>query len=237
MQAFVLLLLCVGCSSTEIKNPHTIEKVLSNPLRFRRPLGEGAHPLAGPGGLDFYQNPAPDERLDCRTPREVFDQQKIVYSDVRECLNSLKEGPVRARYEMERKPVKPFLEFDHEDEDEEEAQKLSCLKDALQKIPVPREIIFLSHKESRIECFSARLDVESWGDAVVNVHLPSVGGVVTDEDVIRYLTSWAMTPVFSEENQSLRSRLMPESICEKCFADPELFERYRKEKQPSPPWP
>ena len=219
----------VGCASAP-PHEHLIESMNPMSLRLRRPTGPAADPHAGPGGVDYRSQTAPTLNLDCEKPESLFKDVDLKL--LRQCLASLSETS-RAVYRLQR-DSSPFLYL------EEDEQAPACLRQALEKIPVPREILFLSKRLGGAECFSSRLNIEA--DRVMGVRLPkaAVGLRIDfpldsrvfekDENLLRLLSTWAITPIWDADAKGFRSKLVPESICQQCIGKEDL-ERAKRESR------
>jgi hypothetical protein len=217
-----LLFAGYGCKSAprEVKQTYfkKLHEVSFFDLMIRRPLWRGADPDAGPGGSDYRSDPLPDERLDCRPARELLAD--IGLDDVQRCLAGVNQA-VTVVYRLERDPV-PFLYLD----DPEDAP--ACLRERVEKIPVPREIFFFSNEEGRLRCYSSRLNVEA--NSLLSLKLPiKKVGVRIDfpleqppknsDQTAWLLFSWILTPFWGDEKGALRAKVVPDSICRTCFTE------------------
>lgn len=215
------------------ENEHSIQKVFVNKLRVRRPLGASVDPQAGPGGTDYRSNPLPNERLDCETLASMFSELDL--GEARRCLSSLGEGTPPVSYRL-RRESRPFLEL----KSPEDAP--ACLRLALPRIPVPREILFQSPEKGQYTCYSARLDLEAnqtFGElrlptnrVEVLLKFPLAKKPSDDEETIRLLGAWALTLIWGESSggkeRRLAAKIVPDRLCRRCLGD----ESFQKEGDP-----
>jgi 1-acyl-sn-glycerol-3-phosphate acyltransferase len=228
-----------GCQSS-LKSDHAFDSILVEPIRVRRPVGEGAVAMAFPGGIDYQSDPLPDERFDCRKTEWLFENSDL--EAIRSCLNSLSEKG-EAQYEL-RREAQPFLEL--------QTQKSTppCLSEALEKIPVPREIFFQELEEMREgqwlpRCYNSRVDLERGklqGSEVpvgvwkMKVSLPLKESLEDEAATLRLVTAWALTPFFrpDENRRGFQAKFVPFEICQTCFEGETLD---LKKAPLSPRWP
>ncbi len=222
-----------GCSGKEKVNDRPrnvvrIKKLVPYTMKVRRPPGEGADPKVGPGGEDYSSKPLPDARFDCQSPAWLFSEMPL--DKIRSCLAGIKE-PIELHYRLERY-ASPFLKLAIKDPEATPA----CLIEVLGKIPVPREIVFQSNEEGRLECYSSRLNVaanQKSGvrlpthrlDVVVNLPLPLESMPADDHKTMMLLLSWALSPYWDKDPPSLEAHLMPEAICNVCLGEKEKLKQ------------
>jgi hypothetical protein len=215
-------------------NPtHELHQLIPYSLKIRRPPGPGADPKVGPGGTDYTSHPLPDAKFDCETPTFLFSELKL--DQVLQCVEDVKEASF-VHYRLKRVPV-PYLEL----QNPEDAP--ACLRTALPRIPVPREIFFESNDEGRVLCYSARLNIEANETAGlklpthrldVRVDFPILAFPTTDDETRMLLLSWALAPFWNENMRSLSAHIVPDALCNACLGEKNRL----KPKDPTPvPWP
>ena len=219
-----------GCSSTgrDGGNEHEIQKVFINKMRVRRPLGEGADPKAGPGGLDYRSDPLPNERLDCETLTTMFEGVDL--RGLRACFAKLTAETPAVSYRL-RREHRPYLELENPDD------APACLRLELLRIPVPREIVFQSPEKGHYTCYSARVDLEAnqlWGGLKVPtdrlsilMRFPLTKHPSNDEETVRVLAAWALTPIWKEgsgkKGRQLSAKIVPDRLCRRCLGEKDFL--------------
>jgi hypothetical protein len=181
-------------------------------------------------------NSIPNHHLDCESIPWLF--QDLDSTKIRNCLANVRD-PLEITFQLKRESV-PYLELQDPDDAPD------CLRTSLHYIPVPREIFFVSVEESGAPlCYSSRIDLEK--EEVLGIKLPIAKEGVkvvfplssppqTDEELIRLLASWAITPFWSmdEDHPQIISKFVPESICRACFGERDLL---RAQEPFLPMWP
>lgn len=236
---FIFVCFFLGCSST----PST-ERVLSDfapeTLRIRRPEGAGADPKAEPGMPEYEAQKKPNAKFDCQYPHELF--MGVSMLEIRSCLNELyaetkkTSKPIEVLYRLKRGPVS-HLELDGLND----ADFKSCLKQALPKISVPREIMYQGYevkgKDQKILCYASRMNIEAnqwmglelpmakWA-LKLSIPLPSAPDAppATDDELQRTLVTWALTP-FRDESGHFRAKIVPDAICRQCLGEKGMLKK------------
>ncbi|MGK5086233.1 hypothetical protein WDW86_01640 [Bdellovibrionota bacterium FG-2] len=249
------LLLQAGCVSSSTpgisgaerkRNEHSIHKLVAQNLSVRRPGVRGAFPKALKGEVGYTSDTLPNAKLDCVTLKELF--KDIKRDEAQKCLASLfvtaspspSPLPSPEVSETDEMPAKPLeytlyylLERSFEPalvlEDDEGGP--DCVKKTLGRIPVPREIFFQSTEEGKLQCYSARLNVEANQMAEVRlpmakmkmkILLPLRPMPATDEEWLMQLAAWVLTPFFDPTKKTLRSVIVPEKFCMICLGERNL---------------
>jgi hypothetical protein len=226
LAALLLLPLVLGCSTVQRdeKTEHSIQKVFVNKMRVRRPVGAGADPAAGPGGIDYRSDPLPNERMDCETLASLFSELDL--PRVRMCLAQLDEETEPVSYLLKR-DARPSLVL------EKPEQAPDCLRLELPVIPVPREIVFQSPERGQYTCYAARIDLEAnqiWGELklptdklAVVLRFPLAKPPTNSEETIRVLAAWALTPIWGESSgkkgRQLTAKIVPDGLCRRCLGN------------------
>lgn len=235
------LLSCTTGPKRELFENRT-DQILPLEIHIRRPPGMSANPNAEPEDDDWTSDPLPDARLDCR-PVESLNEEPIDFKLLRACLDSVITESV-AEYHIEGK-AQPEAALDPEDQ-----EVPRCLRAALPKFSIPREIFFLAPRagapKDRIDCYAARLPVEKsdfmglfeYGGYTASLMLRfPVGKVPRDDDEMkRMLTAWRLTPFFwLEDRERVVAKLVPMNLCKECMGE-DAVRRALKAK-PVPLWP
>lgn len=215
----------LGCASTPV-NEHFVRRLIPNQIRVRRPLTLGADPWAGPGGTDFRSEVLPTPQFDCELPATLF--KSLMTAKIKECLLSLKEQ-TSVVYHLKRSVAPSFIL-------DSELDSPACIKEYLPQIPIPREIIYQAPTDSsenarrNLNCYSTRLDLEAneWMGARLPTHrvdlkvwFPLPSPPKSDEELFRYLVTWAITPLWNEQSQGLKAKVLPNHLCKKCIGEKE----------------
>ncbi|MEK6704279.1 MAG: hypothetical protein AABZ06_00660 [Bdellovibrionota bacterium] len=236
MIKFMLFFMCCiiahGCSTAEKRERENARKQISNivpySIHFRKVTVSGARDSAEAGEQDYARTPLPDKKFDCAPIKNIFDGME--FKKLRGCLSSIKEE-VAVLYRLKRE-ISPYLLLD----DPENSP--ACLRESLNKIPIPREIMFESGDEGMINCYSARMDVEAneifWIKMPVNkigikVRFPLVKPPLNDDDTILLLTSWALTPFWRGEKLFIDSRIVPDGICSTCLGEQNMVNSHKRQ--------
>lgn len=254
----VLLLILGSCSHGRKTTPssgkpireHALKQLIPYTLKIRRPTSPGADPKAGPGGTDYQSDPLPDENFDCREVSWLFREIDLV--EARACLAVLSAPPTPDSEQAAKKPIShllftvrwlpvPELELDASGFDEGSAA--NCLKKVLSHLPVPREIFFQSNEGDRLACYSSRLAVEANEIAgfklpikktALRVELPLKPLPKDDAETRMLLMTWALTPFWNREKNTLAAHLVPDGICRRCLGEKTML----GPTDPAPvPWP
>jgi hypothetical protein len=242
--AALILLSCSTGPKRELFENRT-DQILPLEIHVRRPQGMSANPNAEPEDDDWVSDPLPDARLDCR-PVETLNEEGIDFKLLRTCLDSVITETV-AEYHIEGK-AQPEAALDPEDE-----EVPRCLRGALPKFAIPREIFFLAPRagapkdqKGQLDCYAARLPVEKsdfmglfeYGgySASLMLRFP-VGKVPRDDaEMRRMLTAWRLTPFFwLEDNERVVAKLVPMSLCKECMGENAVRRALRA--KPVPLWP
>ncbi len=236
---FWLLVMELGCTSAP-RHEVTLYQLVPDSIRVRRPSGPGADPNAGPGGVDYQGQPLPNERLDCETMKWLFHELDL--KAVQECFKSLSR-PVDVLYTLRREAV-PFFLLEQSETDP------LCLRSSLEKIPVPREIIFQSNAVQTgmrggepLDCYAARLPIEAdqWmgirlpkSRATLKIHFPLSKAPESPDEIVRLLASWVLAPLWDDYTHALNSKIVPAHLCKQCIGEKEMYDTQRP---PSVFWP
>jgi hypothetical protein len=214
-----------GCSSGPKKGEHVLHRILLYNLHFRRPPQLGASPSAVIGEEEYVRQPKPNLNLDCEPYAALF--KGIQLQGLRECLlsSSKLQGSSTINYTL--KPeVEPYLLLEKTDNTPD------CIKQTLEKIPVPREIFFQSNDEGPLSCYNSRIEiVENFFGRVANfrhrieiqIRMPLSQVPKTDEQTLMLLQTWAMSPFFKEGEFLFFSKVVPDEICMKCMGRKNMF--------------
>lgn len=233
----VSFLECLGCKSALKKEEHTLQKILIQNMRYRRPPVVGALDVAVKGEEGYESQPRPGANFDCKPMADLYAE--LNPSALRNCLietGKLQMMPM-VSYRLVRDAA-PYLEI-------EEGQEFipPCIAKHFKKIPVPREIFFQAIENDKLNCYSSRIPIFPEEFAGIkdflyrtNLHvffrkseLPT-----TQLETILFLSTWSLAPFFSEDKKTILARLVPDELCKKCLGRDNLF----KPKDPLPPlWP
>lgn len=248
-----------GCSSLK-KHEHAVTQIVPYNMRFRRPVFIAADSDAGPGGEDYLSNPLPSENFDCDKPDVLL--KEIDLKAARECLNSvpatvMKEGQEialskKADYFLKRQ-TQSYLELIPAiSEENPELNTPECFKTALSKIPVPREIFFQATSpqgEATTQeplCYASRLIGDKdqvlgrkipMAKVMVTLQLPLPKPLTNDDETIRYLTAVAVTPIWQQEKDFFRSKVVTRTICMKCMGEKDYLKHHPKNTNDIITWP
>jgi hypothetical protein len=234
----LVLFMINGCSSAPRKEEHRLKQIFLYNLHFRRPPQVGANPKAYPWEEDFEKHPRPTATFDCEPLSQLF--RSVDLSSVQKCFETLSQNSEKRTfsYRLNREPAL-FFEL----KDSEEAPL--CLREKLNRIPVPREIFFQSKDEEQLSCYSARLaiqDEEFLGirstlqHLDLNITFPLTESPQSNEELLMLLKTYAIAPFWTQESEGKRliSRPVPQTLCEKCLGKKNLF----LDKDALPPlWP
>ncbi|MBL7715118.1 MAG: hypothetical protein JNL01_06580 [Bdellovibrionales bacterium] len=242
-----LVLAALSCSSPEVietgkelgePTSVRITRLWPHLMRVRRPKTEAADPTAKPGGSDYNTVGHLDSKFDCRKAEELFPE--FPAAKLRACFLTIPPGTT-VTYRFVRQ-AQPFLEI----EDPEDAP--ACMVEYLRTIPVPREIIFQTPVKSNLDCYTARVDLESSEKFGIKMPIARLDMAVrfplrklpTDDDAtLRLVQGWALTPFFKDVRNAdgvpeVSATLMPERLCKKCMGEKTLSKDLELE---APLWP
>ncbi len=210
---FIIYLSVIGCSTSSRKVDYPLHQILLYNLHLRKVYEEG------------HQS---GSNLDCESLKDFY--RNIDFRSLRGCLlnsSELQNSRV-ADYDLKREKA-PFLEII-----EDKNLSPSCLKQFLSQIPVPREIIFQTQEEGRLNCYHAQIKV--FEDSLlgipaffsrVHLHIDLETSQIprTDEDWVFLLGTWSITPFFEEKagERVLFSNRLPSDICSQCIGEKNLF--------------
>jgi hypothetical protein len=224
---FLSFVCILSCSSVP-KNEKIIKRIIPKQIRMRSPPSPGADPLAGPGGADYKSLSAPHPQFECEKAEKLFDHFDL--KKIKDCLLSVKK-PMGLLYRLKREVISHLFLIPN-------SETTQCVKALLSQIPVPREIIYQAHEEAplegapvkRLNCYASRLDLEAneWMGARLPTHrvdikvwIPLEVEPRSDEELLGVLTSWAITPLWDEQIQGLRAKILPDHLCKKCIGEKE----------------
>lgn len=239
-----------ACSGLK-KHEHAVAQVVPYNMRFRRPVYVGAVDDSNPGEEDFQSNPLPTERYDCDKPDVLL--KEIDLKAARECLNSVPKTEKKGEEEVVvkrkidyalKRGTRSTLELiPAVSKDHPELNTPECFKTALPIIPVPREIFFqgMSTEEKPATqepvCYASRLIGDKdqvlgrkvpFGKVVVTLPLPLAAPLANDEETIKYLTAVAVTPIWQQEKNFFRSKVVTRTICMKCLGEKAYLKHHPK---------
>jgi hypothetical protein len=222
-----------GCSSApKDKGIYSIHNIIPSSLYLRRPKGERADPHVSFGGPDYMSELPPTANIDCEKIQSIFKDFDL--KAIRECMASL-EMSISVLYRLER-ASQPSLVL------EVNEVTPACLKEFLPQIPVPREIVFYSGEKEGVRCYSARLDLgaDEWFGAKVpmNRYVLKIGFPIEplprdNEELLRLLGAWSITPLGRNRPWELGAKLLPDVFCARCAGQKESFKLNPLET----PWP
>lgn len=241
------MLIAASCSHTDINETGKelgsatavrITRIWPHLMRVRRPKTESANPVAQAGGSDYQTTKEVDPRFDCRPVDSLFPEFQA--SKLRACFLTIAPNTT-VTYRFVRK-AQPYFEIDEPEEAPE------CLVHYLKTIPVPREIIFQTPVKSNLDCYTARVDLESsekFGIKMpmarldMNVRFPLRRLPSDDADTLRLIQGWALTPFFKDVRNAdsvpeVSATLMPERLCKACMGEKTLSKDLELE---APLWP
>lgn len=232
-----------GISGAERKrNEHFIHKLVAQNMSVRRPGVRGALPKAEKGEAGYLSETLPNAKLDCVTLKELFKEIKV--KEVRQCIANLFEAPKSSPspgagelIDLEEAPERPLSytlyyvldrTFSPSLVLEDDSELPPCIKEVLPRIPVPREIFFQSTEEGKLQCYSARLNVEANQMAEVRLPMAKVKLKIvlplkptpsTDEEWMMQLAAWVLTPFFDSSKKTLRCVIVPDGFCMACLGE------------------
>ncbi len=231
-----LFLFFSACSSGPVKGEHTLHRILLYNLHYRRPSQVGAMPTAEVGEKEYVSNPKPNKAFDCEPLNSLF--KDIHLREVRKCFlsSSILQAEKPLSYRLRRNTA-PYLQL------QESEDTPDCIKQALEKIPVPREIFFQSNEEGALSCYNARipiLDEELLGirnalhPIEVKIDLPLDEVPKTDQETLVLLGTWVISSFFQNNPNQLQSKTVPRDLCGQCLGEKNVF----SDGEPLPPlWP
>lgn len=234
-----LLLALAGCSTGrgsgnsggKSVREHALRQLIPYTLKVRRPVSPGADPKAGPGGIDYRSDPLPDQNFDCQDVSWLF--KEVDLSEARACLAAMSAPPLpdspqavtQLLFNVRWLPV-PELDLDLSIFDDE--SEGGCLKKIFGHLPVPREIFFQSNEGDRLACYSSRIAVESnevggfklpINKTALRIPLPLKPFPKNDAEMRMLLMTWALTPFWHREKNTIGAHLVPDAICRRCLGE------------------
>lgn len=228
-----------GCASKPLQF-HAMDDLLASPIRVRRLPARPASPDATPHSEDYTSDTPMGPNLNCQEPKALF--QSIDWSGVLDCLGTTKppanQKEIVAVYKLVRGPL-PKLELVRE------PSTPVCLTKKLATIEVAREVFFLNFFKEKLTCFASRVGTDSdqmlgmrklpKGKFEMKLTFPLENPPRTSDEAYRLLMAWSLAPFFWEESDGkLRAKIVPESICGACFANPDIL---KSRDYPIPKWP
>ena len=238
-----------ACSSAPKQEERSLKKLLLYNLALRRPLSVGAKPGAVRGEKEFQVTPKLNAQFDCMPLRRLY--RDVDFFKLEKCFKAVeKSGWKQTVYFELQKSVAPYwkrkephLEDDDPFEEQPDAREVEipqCIKEVLDKIPIPREIFFQSNEEGSLNCYSARIGIDE--DSLLDSKLQKTELTLafplervpsTEREMKFLLATWSLAPFFNAEGQ-IKSKLVPSHVCGKCIGEANLF----LEADPLPPlWP
>ncbi|MCM2322762.1 MAG: hypothetical protein NDJ90_05835 [Oligoflexia bacterium] len=211
-----------ACASAEKRERdegwHRLHKLVLRNLRVRRPPGPAADPRVSPGGPDYVSQPLPSANFDCEPIESIYSQLDL--EAIRKCLGGIPET-TKASYRLRREPV-PYWRL------EKEKGTPACLLETLERLPVPREIVFQSRESGRMICYASRLDLE-WDEVAslavksplkvtrLRLEFPVSAHLADAEQVKAVLTAWSLRPFLLGEREEILSKVVPDELCRACL--------------------
>jgi len=188
-------------------------------------------PDYAPAEHDDFKNKS--RVLSCEHPESLWINLVKNEVKIRECLNSIDDAKAVYFYVPANQP---YLELDLEEE-----KNPSCLKLALPKILLPREIYYTGNQEGQtldedpLECFSSSFSIDT------NQLMLTPTGFLKKKIVIPFpldrtlkksqdLTMWLLVTTFTilKSDEKAGGKLLaspvPESVCKACFKHDALFD-------------
>jgi len=181
---------------------------------------------------DDFKNKA--RELSCQAPSELWADLVKNQKNIIDCVNSIQDDAKAVYFYVPAN--QPYLELDQEEE-----KNPKCLKTALPKILLPREIYYLGKKKSREgdeeaqECYSSSFSTKT--NQVMKTEISFFKKKIVipfplDRQLnnVRDLTMWMIVNTFSilksdeQAGAQLLATSVPEMVCRACFKNDALFD-------------